>query len=117
MRIGITLEFSYVTSTGALANYAIIKPMVPHSGTHCYVSGSSGSLAVMKTVIQVDSNILGWTLVFQGTRVPIQNLFDYIEGDETIDGFLTDFPIVTKEQVIQLPEQLKDQALNGTKAA
>ncbi|MGH7184382.1 MAG: DUF433 domain-containing protein [Nitrospiraceae bacterium] len=64
----------------------------------------------MKTVIQVDSNILGGTPVFQGTRVPIQNLFDYIEGDETIDEFLTDFPTVTKEQVIQLLEQLKDQA-------
>jgi len=71
----------------------------------------------MKTVIQVDSAILGGTPVFQGTRVPIQNLFDYIEGDETIDEFLTDFPTVTKEQVIQLLEQLKDQALKGTKAA
>lgn len=71
----------------------------------------------MKTVIQVDSLILGGTPVFQGTRVPIQNLFDYIEEDETIDEFLTDFPTVTKEQVIQLLEQLKDQALKGSQAA
>ncbi|MEP6960331.1 MAG: DUF433 domain-containing protein, partial [Nitrospirota bacterium] len=64
--------------------------MVTSSVTHCYAPGSFGSLAVMKTVIQIDSNILGGTPVFQGTRVPIQNLFDYIEGDETIDEFLTD---------------------------
>lgn len=71
----------------------------------------------METVIQVDSDILGGTPVFQGTRVPIQNLFDYIEGDETIDEFLADFPTVAKEQVIQLLEQLKNQALKGYMAA
>lgn len=78
---------------------------------------TSDILTGMKSIIQVDQNILGGTPVFHGTRVPIQNLFDYIEGDETIDEFLTDFPTVTKEQVIQLLEQLKDQALKGTKAA
>lgn len=61
----------------------------------------------MSDVIQVDSNVLGGTPVFQGTRVPIQNLFDYIEGNETIDEFLTDFPTVTKDQVMQLLEQHK----------
>ena len=71
----------------------------------------------MTTVIQVDSDILGGTPVFKGTRVPIQNLFDYIEGDETIEEFLVDFPTVSKDQVILLLEQLKDQALKGTKAA
>ena len=69
---------------------------------------TSDILTDMKSVIQVDSNILGGTPVFHGTRVPIQNLFDYIEGDEIIDEFLTDFPTVTKKQVIQLLEQLKD---------
>ena len=100
-----------------ISTYKITKSTAISSVTHCYAPGSFGSLAVMKTVIQVDSNILGGTPVFQGTRVPIQNLFDYIEGDETIDEFLTDFPTVTKEQVIQLLEQLKDQALKGNQAA
>ena len=67
--------------------------------------------------IQIDPNILSGTPVFKGTRVPIKNLFDYIEGDETIDEFLTDFPTVTKTQVIQLLEKLKNQALKGTQAA
>ena len=71
----------------------------------------------MDTVIQIDTGILGGTPVFKGTRVPIQNLFDYIEGDETIDEFLVDFPTVSKDQVIQLLEQLKGHALKGIKAA
>ena len=71
----------------------------------------------MDTVIQIDTGILGGTPVFKGTRVPIQNLFDYIEGDETIDEVLVDFPTVSKDQVIQLLEQLKGHALKGIKAA
>jgi uncharacterized protein (DUF433 family) len=101
----------------AIPTHKITNSTATFSVPHCDASGSSGNLTVMKTVIQVDSSILGGTPVFQGTRVPIQNLFDYIEGDETIDEFLTDFPTVTKEQAIQLLEQLKDQALKGTKAA
>lgn len=71
----------------------------------------------MSSVIQIDKEIMGGTPTFKGTRVPIQTLFDYIEGDETIEEFLEDFPTVTKEQVIQLLEQLKNQAINPSKAA
>jgi uncharacterized protein (DUF433 family) len=35
--------------------------------------------------------------IFTGTRVPIQNLFDYLEGGEPLDEFLEDFPAVTRE--------------------
>ena len=65
----------------------------------------------MSNVIQVDPEVMGGTPVFQGTRVPVQTLFDYIEGEETIDEFLEDFPSVKKDQVIQLLEELKKQAL------
>ena len=37
------------------------------------------------------------TPVFAGTRVPVQNLFDYLEGGEPLDEFLIDFPNVTRE--------------------
>jgi uncharacterized protein (DUF433 family) len=40
------------------------------------------------------------TPVFAGTRVPVQNLFDYIEGGETLDEFLASFPDVTREHAI-----------------
>ncbi|MGA7732274.1 MAG: DUF433 domain-containing protein, partial [Chloroflexia bacterium] len=39
-----------------------------------------------------DPEIMSGMPVFAGTRVPIQNLFDYIEGDETLEEFLDDFP-------------------------
>ena len=56
------------------------------------------------TVINIDKEILGGTPVFNGTRVPIKNLFDYIETGETIDEFLNDFDGVSKAQVIRVLE-------------
>jgi hypothetical protein len=43
--------------------------------------------------------------VFVGTRVPAQALLDYLEGGETIDEFLDDFPTVSREQVIAFLEE------------
>ncbi len=53
-------------------------------------------------VINIDKEILGGTPVFNGTRVPVKNLFDYLETGETIDEFLEDFPSVKREQIIEL---------------
>ena len=55
-------------------------------------------------IINIDSEILGGTPVFSGTRVPIKNLFDYLETGESIDYFLDDFQSVNREQVIKLLE-------------
>lgn len=55
-------------------------------------------------VINIDPEILGGTPVFFGTRVPIKNLFDYLETGESIETFLNDFEGVKKEQVIKLLE-------------
>lgn len=57
--------------------------------------------------INVDSEIMSGTPVFAGTRVPIQNLFDYIEGGEDISKFLEDFPSVTKEAALSVLEMAK----------
>ncbi len=58
----------------------------------------------MNRIINIDPEILGGTPVFYGTRVPIKNLFDYLETGETIDEFLNDFEGVKKEQVIWILE-------------
>jgi uncharacterized protein (DUF433 family) len=50
-------------------------------------------------IIISDPEILSGTPVFRGTRVPVKNLFDYIEIGETIEAFLRSFPTVTREQV------------------
>ena len=48
-------------------------------------------------VIVKNRGILGGTPVFRGTRVPIQTLFDYLEGGETLEAFLVGFPTVSRE--------------------
>lgn len=57
-----------------------------------------------KRIINIDPGVLGGTPVFYGTRVPIKNLFDYLESGESIDYFLDDFDGVQREQVIKLLE-------------
>jgi uncharacterized protein (DUF433 family) len=60
-------------------------------------------------VIWVDAERMSGTPCFKGTRVPVQNLLDYIEGGSTIDEFFQDFPSVTREQVVQFLELAKEQ--------
>ena len=66
----------------------------------------------MKTnVVSSSKEVMGGTSVFEGTRVPIQTLIDYLEGGETIDDFLKGFPSVSKSQVIDLLEEAKEKIL------
>lgn len=55
-------------------------------------------------VIEVDVNKVSGTPVFAGTRVPIKNLFDYLEGGDSLEDFLEGFPPVTREQAIAVLE-------------
>jgi uncharacterized protein (DUF433 family) len=50
------------------------------------------------TVVHSDPEILGGTPVFVGTRVPFQNLIDYLVAGDSLDEFLRQFPTVTREQ-------------------
>ena len=61
-----------------------------------------------KRVIHSDPEILGGTPVFVGTRVPLKNLIDYLEGDHSLDEFLDDFPSVTREQVVAALDEAQD---------
>ncbi len=63
----------------------------------------------VEDVIEVDPEKMGGTPVFLGTRVPIQNFFDYSEGGETIEEFLDQFPTVEREQVTALFALIKEQ--------
>jgi uncharacterized protein (DUF433 family) len=53
------------------------------------------------------SEILGGAPVFRGTRVPFEALLDYLEGGQTLDEFLDDFPTVTKDAAVAALEQAK----------
>jgi uncharacterized protein (DUF433 family) len=74
-----------------------------------YISGMS--LGDFSNVFHSDPEIMGGTPVFTGTRVPIQNLVDYLEGGESIDEFLTGFPTVKREQVIAFLEAATEKLL------
>ncbi len=58
-----------------------------------------------------DPEIMSGTPVFRGTRVPVQTLFDYLEGGDPLDVFLDDFPSVTREQAQAVLEYAKELAL------
>jgi uncharacterized protein (DUF433 family) len=51
-------------------------------------------------VVHSDPEIMGGTPVFVGTRVPLQNLIDYLAGGESIEDFLDGFPSVKRAQAL-----------------
>lgn len=68
-------------------------------------------------VVHSDPEILGGTPVFIGTRVPVQTLFDYLEGGETLDEFLRQFPSVKREQAVAALDQARDSLLTRARSA
>jgi uncharacterized protein (DUF433 family) len=60
-------------------------------------------------VIHSDPKILGGTPVFVGTRVPLKNLIDYLDGGHPLEDFLDDFPGVTREQAVMALSELPSQ--------
>jgi uncharacterized protein (DUF433 family) len=73
---------------------------------------ASGRFANMSTadLVTVNSNILGGTPVFKGTRVPIRTLFEYLERGYSLEQFLECFPSVTRDMACQVLE-LSEAAL------
>ena len=51
-------------------------------------------------VVHCDPDVLGGTPVFVGTRVPVKNLFDFLQAGDSLDKFLHSFPSVTREQAV-----------------
>jgi len=66
-------------------------------------------------VIHSDPEILGGTPVFVGTRVPAQSLFDYLEGGDTLDEFLRQFPSVRREQALAALELARESLLTSAR--
>jgi uncharacterized protein (DUF433 family) len=61
----------------------------------------------MTGVIIKDSNILGGEPVFRGTRVPFKILMEYLEGGDTLDQFLEQYPSVNRELAIAAIEEAR----------
>src|SRR5262249_26313725 len=62
----------------------------------------SGVIEFMRIeeLIERDPEKMGGTPVFPGTCVPIESLFDYLKGGETLEGFLEQFPSVKRDQAV-----------------
>jgi uncharacterized protein (DUF433 family) len=69
------------------------------------------SMTVPDPLITTSPERLGGTAVFAGTRVPIQTLIDYLEGGDSLDEFLIDFPSVSREHAIAVLELAKSVLL------
>lgn len=67
------------------------------------------------SVFHSDPDILSGTIVFKGTRVPLQNLIDYIEDNYTLDEFLEDFPSVSREQALEGLEEARELLMQAAK--
>jgi uncharacterized protein (DUF433 family) len=61
-----------------------------------------------RQVFHSDPEIQGGVPVFVGTRVPVKNLFDYLEAGDSLDDFLRSFPSVTRDQAIAALELARE---------
>jgi uncharacterized protein (DUF433 family) len=68
-------------------------------------------MASTDSVIVKDPQILGGEPVFRNTRVPFQALIDYLEGGQSLDEFLSDFPTVSRDAAIASLEEAKSLIL------
>ena len=73
-------------------------------------------MAQSSEIIRSDPEILGGTPVFTGTRVPVQTLFDYLEGGETLDEFLRQFPSVDRETAVAALDMARDSVLTRARS-
>jgi len=64
-----------------------------------------------KRIVVADPEIMSGEPCFAGTRVPARTLLDYIEGGDSLDEFLEDFPTVARRQAIAFLEQSADAML------
>jgi len=74
-------------------------------------------MSVPDPLITKSPDRLSGTPVFAGTRVPVQTLVDYLEGGDSLDDFLADFPSVSREHAIAVLELAKSALLAKAVAA
>lgn len=62
-----------------------------------------------RPLVSRDPEIMSGGLCFAGTRVPVKNLFHYLEGATSLEEFLDDFPAVTREQGVAVLEAARNR--------
>ena len=76
---------------------------------------SGGGPGVMKLADAIEHNPQETSsgAVFVGTSVPIKLLFEYLEDDQTMDTFLDQFPMVTRDQARAVLGASRDMLLSA----
>ena len=69
------------------------------------------------TIVSHDPEIMSGALCFTGTRVPVQNLFDYLEGSSSLEDFLEDFPSVDRKMAVAVLEAARTRLFADATAA
>jgi uncharacterized protein (DUF433 family) len=67
-------------------------------------------------IVSISPDVMAGSPVFQGTRVPVQMLLDYLEAGQSIDDFLAGFPSVARAQVIAFLEEAKTRIVEAADA-
>ena len=70
------------------------------------------AITLGQPVIHSNPQIQGGVPVFVGTRVPVKNLFDYLETGDSLETFLDHFPTVGRQQAQAVLEASREQLLN-----
>ena len=68
-------------------------------------------------LVSRDPEIMSGALCFAGTRVPVQNLFDYLEGSSSMEDFLEDFPTVSRAVAVAVLEAAKQHLFADASSA
>jgi uncharacterized protein (DUF433 family) len=67
---------------------------------------------MIQNAIVKDPDILGGEPVFRGTRVPFKILIEYLEGGDTLDQFLEQYPSVSRELAIDAIEEARSSLIS-----
>ena len=84
---------------------------------HSFIGHKEARVMKKSSAVHSDSEILGGTPVFIGTRVPLQALIDYLAGGHTLEEFLDDFPTVSRELALAALEQAKAHLIADARVA
>lgn len=69
------------------------------------------------SLVRRNPEIMSGALCFGGTRVPVQNLFDYLKGNSSLDDFLVDFPSIRREKAIAVLQAAMERLYADAPAA
>ncbi len=72
---------------------------------------------MQESPIEHSNQVMGGTVVFRGTRVPLQALMDYLEAGDRLDDFLRDYPTVTRAQTIAALELAREALQRNARAS